>query len=143
MDIFLISFHYFYSLNKRVYLKLLLVLIIMLLGDFMKNGLKNYCEELKKMSEGKKTISDKELQYHYIKIKNYQHERLVHLIITITFAFITLFSLYFARNDIAYFMITLISFVMLICYIMYYYYLENTIQKLYKYYDLLFHKSNK
>lgn len=109
----------------------------------MKKGLKKYCEELKTLSEGKKPVSDRELQYHYIKIKNYQHERLVHLIITITFAFITLFSLYFARNDIAYFMITLISFVMLICYIMYYYYLENTIQKLYKYYDLLFHKSNK
>ena len=108
----------------------------------MKRGLKNYCEELKTLSEGKKPVSDRELQYHAIKIKNYQHERFVHLIITITFAFITLFSLYFARSDTMYLWITIISFVMLICYIKYYYYLENTIQKLYYYYDLLFQKSD-
>ena len=39
----------------------------------MKKGLKNYCEELKTLSEGKKPVSDRELQYHAIKIKNYQH----------------------------------------------------------------------
>ena len=109
----------------------------------MKDSLKEYSNELKKLSEKNVSISDKELEYHYIKIKNYQHERLVHLIITVTFAFITLFSLYFAKSNITYLVITLISFIMLVCYIMYYYYLENTIQKLYKYYDLLYKKNSK
>ncbi len=75
----------------------------------MKHGLKEYSNELKKLSEENISISDKELKYHYIKIKNYQHERLIHLLITITFAFITLFSLYFAKTNIAYLVVTLIS----------------------------------
>lgn len=109
----------------------------------MKHGLKEYSNELKKLSEENISISDKELKYHYIKIKNYQHERLIHLLITITFSFITLFSLYFAKTNIAYLVVTLISFIMLVCYIMYYYYLENTIQLLYKYYDLIYKKNSK
>lgn len=83
----------------------------------MKHGLKEYSNELKKLSEENISISDKELKYHYIKIKNYQHERLIHLLITITFSFITLFSLYFAKTNIAYLVVTLISFIMLVCYI--------------------------
>ena len=103
----------------------------------MKHGLKEYSNELKKLSEENISISDKELKYHYIKIKNYQHERLIHLLVTITFALLTFFSLYFLVTvpSIAIGILFIIFLIMLAFYIKHYYFLENNVQKLYKIYD--------
>lgn len=95
----------------------------------MKKDLENYLKEL----ETKKVDKEKLL----IKIGFYQHERLIHLIVTCLFAvvtFITLFMLIMYPN-IGLLLLLIILLSLLVPYIFHYYFLENSVQKLYKFYD--------
>lgn len=67
----------------------------------------------------------------------FQHERLVHLIVTVTFAILTLISIVAALMicNPALYVLTLLLVVLLIPYIMHYYTLENEVQKMYEQYD--------
>ena len=77
------------------------------------------------------------LQEHLIQIGFFQHERLVHLIVTVTFAILTLISIVAALMicNPALYVLTLLLVVLLIPYIMHYYTLENEVQKMYEQYD--------
>jgi hypothetical protein len=77
------------------------------------------------------------LQEHLIQIGFFQHERLVHLIVTVTFAILTLISIVAALMicNPALYVLTLLLVVLLIPYIMHYYTLENEVQKMYGQYD--------
>ena len=77
------------------------------------------------------------LQEHLIQIGFFQHERLVHLIVTVTFAILTLISIVAALMicNSALDALTLLFLVLLIPYIMHYYTLENEVQKMYVQYD--------
>ena len=78
--------------------------------------------------------SDKDCDWKYIKQEHltqvafFQHERLVHLIVTITFAILEL--------------LTVCAYV-LVPYIKHYYLLENEVQKMYKQYDRICEKERK
>ena len=72
-----------------------------------------------------------------LKIGFFSHERLIHLIVTVTFAIMTLLSLlisYMANTYLGYALMILLL-ILLIPYIWHYYVLENGVQKLYKEYD--------
>lgn len=73
------------------------------------------------------------------KIGFFQHERLIHLIVTITFAILFLLSLIicFLSQTIFSFVLPALFFILLIPYIRHYYILENGVQKLYHLYDRL------
>ncbi len=83
-----------------------------------------------------------------IQISFFQHERLIHLIVTITFALlaiITVLIILLTEN-----LITLLLFAAIFCllipYIKHYYLLENEVQKMYTYYDKIneiIHNDNK
>ena len=77
------------------------------------------------------------LQEHLIQIGFFQHERLVHLIVTVTFAILTLISIVAALMicNPALDALTLLFLVLLIPYIMHYYTLENEVQKMDVQYD--------
>lgn len=77
------------------------------------------------------------LQEHLIQIGFFQHERLIHLIVTVTFAILTLISIVASLVicQPALFILTLLFLVLLIPYIMHYYTLENEVQKMYTQYD--------
>ena len=76
-----------------------------------------------------------------VQIGFFQHERLIHLIVTVLFAFLTIFTITaacFLNNFYYGMMFTLLSIVCLILlvpYIRHYYILENGVQKLYEIYD--------
>lgn len=72
-----------------------------------------------------------------IQIQFFQHERLVHLLVTILFAVLTVFTMMvnLFLNEIFLLPLELLFFVLLIPYIHHYYILENGVQKLYRYYD--------
>lgn len=74
-----------------------------------------------------------------IKIGFFAHERLIHLIVTITFALLTLLSfiLVFISGSIATYALVFLFLVLLIPYIRHYYILENGVQKLCEEYDRL------
>lgn len=86
-------------------------------------------------------------EYHKEMVANFQHERLIHLIVTLFFSGIALVLLGFLGYDIAYYgfalellpfyTLTAIVVILSACYVKHYYFLENHIQALYKYNKIL------
>lgn len=73
-----------------------------------------------------------------VQIRFFQHERLVHLIVTVTFAILTVLSLLgcvFSPQP-PLFALVILLLVLLVPYIRHYYILENGVQMLYVYYDI-------
>ena len=67
----------------------------------------------------------------------YQHERLIHLIVTVLFALLAVMTIGIAivRHCITMFLSTFALMVLLIPYIFHYHFLENSVQKMYEQYD--------
>ena len=84
---------------------------------------------------------------HLQQISFFQHERLIHLIVTVTFAFLLLMTiiLMFIVNEIGIliFVLLAIETIVLVFYIFHYYVLENNVQKLYQQYDEITLKKGK
>ena len=73
-----------------------------------------------------------------VRISFYQHERLIHLIVTVLFALMTLISFAAAFSVILFLPLAGLFLVLEIPYIFHYYFLENYTQKLYRlYYEVL------
>ena len=70
------------------------------------------------------------------RIAFYSHERLVHLIVTMSFGVFFLLSLimYFMAGGIGLLALSALFLLLLIPYIKHYYFLENSVQKMYLYY---------
>ena len=100
----------------------------------MKKKLSVYIQELEEEIKSKKIESNPEDILEWIQF--YQHERLIHLIVTF---FVGIGCILFLLGTLAFEMITLLLlFLLTLClfipYIFYYYYLENNLQKLYDIY---------
>lgn len=80
---------------------------------------------------------DEEIKKHLIQIGFFMHERLIHLIVTVVFAMMTIICILYAINNPTIGMLLLIVafMILLIPYIMHYYLLENGVQKMYTQYD--------
>lgn len=107
----------------------------------MKKELTAYMQKMDEILKESSPDSDWEsiCREHLVHIQFFQHERFVHLIVTVIFAllaFASVWILYFAFSP-AVLMLTLLLFVLLIPYIKHYYFLENGVQKLYRQYDML------
>lgn len=114
----------------------------------MEERLKSYIAKMEKLSglwekETGAGLTEQEknrqMEDLLIQIGFFQHERLVHLIVTITFALLTMLAILgtMIEPQPALFMLILLLIVLLIPYIRHYYILENGVQKLYRYYDKL------
>ena len=70
------------------------------------------------------------------RIAFYQHERIVHLIVTMSFGVFFMLSLILVLNigGIGLILLTVLFLAMLAAYIKHYYFLENSVQKMYLYY---------
>ena len=110
----------------------------------MENRIKNYERFIKKASKNPtRELAD----YHAEMLANFQHERLVHLLImlffvlaTFLFTAATFFIAAYAPDPLIFVpicIITAIFFILSIFYIKHYYFLENHIQKLYDYNKIL------
>ena len=82
------------------------------------------------------------------KISYFQHERLIHLMVTLAFAAFLLFSIFClfvlpVEFLVAGILLTLIFFGLTIGYVMHYYFLENTVQKMYRVYDEILAKEKR
>lgn len=74
-----------------------------------------------------------------VQISFFQHERLIHLIVTVCFALLAMLSLMllmYAPSTVS-LAFTALFVILLIPYILHYYFLENGVQELYKIYDKL------
>lgn len=77
------------------------------------------------------------LQEHLVQVSFFQHERLVHLVVTVTFAILTMIALaiYCIAEYMPMLALIVLLLVLLIPYIGHYYTLENEVQKMYQQYD--------
>ncbi len=76
---------------------------------------------------------------HLTQLSFFQHERLIHLIVTVLFALIEFISLYMflSLGTVGTLLLTGAVLILLIPYIRHYYLLENEVQKMYVQYDRL------
>ena len=101
----------------------------------MKKYLYDYIEEIDKLISSSKKIDDKTISNHLIKINFFQHERMIHLLVTLFY--VIMFLIFSALGFIHYifFVIAVILLIFSLCYIVHYFHLENGVQYLYKQYD--------
>lgn len=87
---------------------------------------------------------EKILEEHLIQISFFQHERLIHLIVTVTFAILEMLSVVTTVLSFTPMLavLAILILVLLIPYIRHYYILENETQKMYAQYDALLVKKN-
>ena len=84
------------------------------------------------------TPSDRErirlwLDWHLTQVQAFQHERLIHLIVTLFFAFLLLASFVgtMVFSQWPFFVLDVLILITLLFYIKHYFFLENNVQKLY------------
>lgn len=103
----------------------------------MKEMISNYLKEIKSLKPSDIKHKEDFLKEMLIMIKIFQHERLIHLLVTIFVGIATIlffgFSLLLENVGIS--ILGGITLILFLFYIVYYYFLENSIQELYTYYN--------
>lgn len=100
-------------------------------------------EELLRLSK-EQNVTEEEIsrikKEHLVQISLFQHERLVHLIVTVTFALLEMLAILLTVVSGELFPILLSGalLILLIPYVRHYYILENEVQKMYGQYDALY-----
>lgn len=108
----------------------------------MKKSIKQYVNFIDEQLN-KNVDFNKLKEEHLIKIGFYQHERLIHLLVTLfytVFMFLTIILSFYNPLGI---IIVLILMVFLIFYVKHYFLLENHVQYMYKQYDKILEKIKK
>lgn len=105
----------------------------------MKKYLEEYLRYIEKiLSEHDENTDVTELKSkHLIKIQFMQHERLVHFLVTMLVTIVLIVSICTYVLDGSFLLLPLVLVVLGLCtaYIMHYYFLENSVQKMYRLYD--------
>lgn len=101
----------------------------------MKKEINEYMEFVKKRLSSEE-IDSEFIETFLTRIKFYQHERLIHLIVTMTFAIMTVISFFILMTSggIGAVLLSLLFLGLTVPYVMHYYFLENSVQTLYKLY---------
>ena len=81
-------------------------------------------------------IRDK-LEEHLVHVGFFQHERLIHLIVTVTFALLEMLAIVLSviSDSLFTLLLPVVILILLVPYIRHYYILENEVQKMYGQYD--------
>ena len=106
----------------------------------MKKYMKDYIKDIDKLLENKNIDNiDFVIENHLRKISFFQHERLIHFLVTMLFAIMFLITFLYSLNNfsIGILLLVIMFFVLLVPYIFHYYYLENSVQYMYEQYDKL------
>ena len=103
-------------------------------GDIMRKYLYDYIENIdRKIRDG--NIDDKCIKVLLIKISFFQHERFIHLVVTLFYVLMMLIFFALGNVFIGFLIIGFILMIFVIFYIIHYFKLENGVQYLYKQYD--------
>lgn len=80
---------------------------------------------------------EEEMKKHLVQIAFFAHERFIHLIVTVTFAILTVMTFLFTISNFSFEMVLLIIalMILLVPYIKHYFLLENSVQDMYEQYD--------
>lgn len=108
----------------------------------MKKYLYDYIKSIDEVIE-KREVNDEIIQEHLVKIKFFQHERFIHLLVTLFYTLFVLFFLVTTFFFIGFLLVFYILLIFLLFYVLHYFRLENGVQYLYKQYDIMIGKKNK
>ena len=106
----------------------------------MKKYLYDYIKYIDEVIKEKK-YNEEIIKEHLIKIQFFQHERFIHLCVTLTYALLFIISMVATFTSVLFCFIGLIFAGFLVPYVIHYFRLENGVQYLYKQYDMM--KGNK
>ncbi len=109
----------------------------------MKVYLKDYIKEIDELLESKKDINEEDIKKHLVKIEFFQHERLIHLLVTLIYAVLFVLFIRLGLENPLFNIIVLILMIFLLFYVAHYFRLENGVQYLYKQYDKMLEKKEK
>ena len=100
----------------------------------MREYLGEYVKEIdKKIKE--KNITEKDIENHLTKIEFFHHERLIHLLVTLTYGIFLFLSVIIFTKIWLFVIVIYIALIFLLFYVRHYFFLENNVQYLYKQYD--------
>ena len=101
----------------------------------MRERLQEFLDHMEMVTSKELSDNEREAVFNdFMKqIQFFQNERLIHLIVTVTFAIIANYVL----QSICVFVFLLAIYILLLFYIRHYFFLERGVQKLYLYYDKL------
>lgn len=108
----------------------------------MKKRITEYLAYIDALLERDDMDWERERQKHLVQIAFFAHERQVHLIVMALFALATVISILYLNFSGSLIIVALVLalLVLLIPYIMHYYLLENSVQKMYEQYDRMMNK---
>jgi hypothetical protein len=108
----------------------------------MAKYLKDYVKYIDDILKGNKHKDfDALIEEHLIKIQFFQHERLIHLLVTLFYGIFTLAIFAFINVNVLFIIPAIILMIMLLFYVKHYFLLENSVQYLYKQYDIMKEKN--
>ena len=98
-----------------------------------------YYEDLTKNKELPSVVAQEEMERLLVQIGFFQHERLIHLIVTVLFGLATVITIpaYLVTEQVALLILGGLFLCLLFPYIIHYFHLENGVQQLYLYYNQL------
>lgn len=108
----------------------------------MKKYLYDYIDEIDGLLNSNKKINNTIIDNHLIKIGFFQHERMIHLLVTLFYVVMFLIFSVMGFVHCIFFSIAFILLVFSLCYVVHYFHLENGVQYLYKQYDSMIEKNN-
>ncbi|MGN0620966.1 MAG: hypothetical protein ACI4I9_03780 [Porcipelethomonas sp.] len=113
----------------------------------MRKYLESYLEYIleKLEKDDRNTDYNNLLKEHLVQISFMQHERLVHLIVTCLFSLVLIITIGFfcTTSQLAFGALSVLIILLLTAYIRHYYFLENSVQKMYEIYNRLLELSAK
>ncbi|MDE7131553.1 MAG: hypothetical protein K2O65_07105 [Lachnospiraceae bacterium] len=111
----------------------------------MEHRILNYRKYIDELISQDNSDWDAVIKEHLIQVSFFQHERLIHLIVTVTFALLEMIviALSVVSFTIAVGLLAIALLVLLIPYIRHYYILENEVQKMYGQYDRMVEKRDR
>lgn len=109
----------------------------------MAKRIKRYLAYIDGLLERDDVDFGRELELHLKQIGFFMHERLIHLIVLVLFAILTVVTCiaFVVTSNISLLILALAFMVLLVPYIMHYHLLENSVQYMYDQYDRMMEKS--
>lgn len=102
----------------------------------MREYIDNYVKYVDKIIKDDK-YTESFIEEHLEMINFFQHERVIHLVITLFYAMLTILFWGLSLISMLFIVIAVILSGFLVCYIYHYFYLENHVQYMYKQYNKL------
>lgn len=112
----------------------------------MADRIKQYMAYIDKLLETEEELDwEEEMKKHLVQIAFFAHERMIHLIVTVTFALLSvlIFLYTFDHFSVPMMLLIILLLGLMVPYIRHYFLLENSVQDMYEQYDKMQAKAGK